>query len=609
MKTNRPRSFIAVVSALRRRSAGEQGFGLIELMVAISIILVALLAISYTALIGFTDIAFARQRQSATGLANQAIEQASALPLDTLARGLSNADLAGSGDPNITTSGCGSGTVYCLTIGGLNEQIPRGDNPNVVPIVPHTQTINIGPTRYTVRTYVSYFRNDPSLNTLRLSTLVSWVGAERGSALHTINVESLRAAPAGCLSTRTHPFAAPCQPFFFSTTDSGHGHIDVSGTLAEKGVDHMSLFPPNFGSAIQIEQVSAIQGTAQTAGISAQLTGGSESVAGGTYISTGSDNDPAQQKPAYQTASVPSASAGTLVLDGSDATLTGTESAGDTAVSTSTVSAGAANPCPNVSGFVNLSTAQPCGGSSAQIGGTDSIVLAVNSEGTNLGSGTLASVTKPLCVPSCPNQAMSYRFIAPNGSMCPGASGEGCIHGEAARTFGVVTLGGLPANVSAPVGWLGYLVKLWSWKDSASAEVGIGSTDPTVSAPIGATGSISFWNGLGYTTCTVYQANCPASGANFPVTAVNRTVVIGGKTVVVTMSAAITTGGTSVTEVPASCVGTCTRTQSTVTSGSPLLGDITYTVSVGGNRVCTLNIHVDLGALLVNTIYKPAPTS
>ena len=100
----------AFLRRLRSRLRGEAGFTLIELMVAVSIMLVALLALAYTATIGFSDIALARQRQGASGLANQTMEQIRALPFDVLKKGLSNADLTGGGDPNIT-GGCGA--TYC----------------------------------------------------------------------------------------------------------------------------------------------------------------------------------------------------------------------------------------------------------------------------------------------------------------------------------------------------------------------------------------------------------------------------------------------------------------------------------------------------------------
>ena len=618
-----PPDFIRTVSravaSLRKRATGEGGFGLIELMIAITLILVSLLAIAYTVLNGFQDVALARQRQSATGLANQAIEQARALPLDTVVRGLSNADLAasiGNGpskDTNIKKGVCGASTEYCLVLDNLNEQIPRGDNPNVVPLVPHTQPLantKIGATQYTVRVYLSYYQNNPALNTLRLTAIVTWAGLERAGTNHRVDVQSLIAEPPGCLSTRTHPFAAPCQPFLYSASSNGAGHIDVAGQLGGKTVDHVSLFLPTYSSALQVEQVSAVQGTASTAGVSAQFSGDTESTGIGGSVSSASDNDPAQSSPAYQTASVPPQSGATLALSDGGSTLTATKFGAGSGTTTSTVSATTSpmNYCPNMTGLPNLTTALPCGGSTAQLGGAGSIQLSVKKDGNDLGSAFLAQVNAPSCGGPCPNRGVSYRLVAPNGSMCPGTATDGCVHGDASRMLGQIRLGGLPANVPGPGTWQGYLIQLSSWNDTATAESGIGSASSSVVAPVSGTGSISFWNGTGYTTCTVYGAGCPTSGSNYPVTTLTRNGTINGVAVTVTISAAITAGGTSVTTSPI-CAGTCTRNQATVSSGSPMLGTVSYKVVVGGETMCNLTMTVDLGTLLVNTTYKAAPTS
>jgi hypothetical protein len=174
--------------------------------------------------------------------------------------------------------------------------------------------------------------------------------------------------------------------------------------------------------------------------------------------------------------------------------------------------------------------------------------------------------------------------------------------------LGQIRLGGLPSNVSGPALWGGYLIQLSGWSDAVSAESGVGAAGPTVTAPGIGSGLISFWNGSGYTTCTVYQAGCPNGGANFPVATLVRNTSVDGNTVNVTMSAAITAGGTSTVQVPASCSGTCNRNQATATSGSPLSGTITYSVSVNSQVVCNLTMTVNLGSLLVNTTYQAAPT-
>src|SRR6266540_97294 len=103
---------------LHRRLAADEGFTMIELIIAVGIILTAVLAMAYTATIGFSDIALARQRDGANGLANQTMEQIRGLSFETIRRGLASADLAG--DTNIVTCL----TAKCYKGITPNETIP-----------------------------------------------------------------------------------------------------------------------------------------------------------------------------------------------------------------------------------------------------------------------------------------------------------------------------------------------------------------------------------------------------------------------------------------------------------------------------------------------------
>src|SRR5437870_13775641 len=106
--------------ALRCRP-GEEGFTLIELMVAMGVMLVAIVAMLWSTLAGFRGIAISRRRQVANALANQAIEQVRALKFETLQLGLGNSDLSSTTDANVTKTGSGSSTVYKYGA----EQIPH----------------------------------------------------------------------------------------------------------------------------------------------------------------------------------------------------------------------------------------------------------------------------------------------------------------------------------------------------------------------------------------------------------------------------------------------------------------------------------------------------
>ena len=131
---------IGFLRRIRVRLAPEGGFTLVELMVALGVILLALLAMAYTATIGFSDISLARQRQTATGLANEAMERVRALSFDKITAGHANSDLQSAQDGLITVTGTEyrfrgermphstfSGSVKARLY-GENNPTPPGDN-------------------------------------------------------------------------------------------------------------------------------------------------------------------------------------------------------------------------------------------------------------------------------------------------------------------------------------------------------------------------------------------------------------------------------------------------------------------------------------------------
>ena len=73
----------------------EDGFSLVELTVATGVILTAVVMLGGVMTTGIKATGISRERQSATGLANQTMEQIRALPFDTMARGLARCVLPG----------------------------------------------------------------------------------------------------------------------------------------------------------------------------------------------------------------------------------------------------------------------------------------------------------------------------------------------------------------------------------------------------------------------------------------------------------------------------------------------------------------------------------
>src|SRR5436309_1905019 len=124
------------MSRLRRArlaSTSEDGFTVIELIMATGLMTVAIVAMLYTTIAGFRGIQVARGRQAANGVANQALEQVRALSYDTLSNGLSDSDSTINSDTAISRSG----SVW--TYGG--ETIPHATNPVTTPLNPHQQTV------------------------------------------------------------------------------------------------------------------------------------------------------------------------------------------------------------------------------------------------------------------------------------------------------------------------------------------------------------------------------------------------------------------------------------------------------------------------------------
>src|SRR5262249_32883220 len=161
----------------------------------------------------------------AAGLAGQAIEEVRALPFDTVTKGLSANDSTIGTDSNITT--CGGGKCY----GG--EVIPTSGyvtGTTITPLVPHLRTISVGQTTFTV--YVTYYNNVTDQTTYRLTSVASWAASgARNGARHLVKLSTVLYSPNGCLSTATHPFAAPCQPFLYGQGTSGQGSVAVTGSV------------------------------------------------------------------------------------------------------------------------------------------------------------------------------------------------------------------------------------------------------------------------------------------------------------------------------------------------------------------------------------------
>jgi prepilin-type N-terminal cleavage/methylation domain-containing protein len=590
-------------SKLRLRLASEGGFTLIELMVAIGIILVALLAMAYVATIGFSDIALARQRQSANGLANQAVEQVRALPFDTLKAGLANSDVGA--DANITVNTCGvpPPTLYCY--GG--ERIPTGNNAAVVPLVPHQRNITVGPTTYTVSTYVTYLNNDVNSNAFRITVLVDWTNPARQGVSTQVQTQTVAFSGEGCLSEATHPFAGPCQPFFYGNASASEGRVEVTGEVADIEFESARVLTPSESSNLQVEQISSTQGITESSGATMKLLSQAEQTQGSEVETSAAENDPSAPGLDYGSVSVLGTGGSLQAVDGNGRnSITVSNSSGDAGTTTSTTSASIVNPiypCP-VTGL-SENDYQPCGSSKSRQVGTmfTDLVLRKN---TDLGTARLVEI---LAAPA-DGSSFTHRQLQ--------AGLDGMVHSVVTRTLGTVTLGALPSGLdpaAVPVGWGGYFIRVSGYSDSVTAQTGTNTAAPVVTR----SGTVSYWNGIGYSSIAIV----PGAAANVPVASVDIATLVDGELLEIEVQGAVdlgclvwvagcpTTGGSSTTETILSCSPACpnTRTAGTAKSNSPFVGDIHYTVVYDGETLAHLTLHVDLGTITAQNTYQPAPAA
>ena len=131
-------------------------------------------------------------------------------------------------------------------------------------INPHSGTVaaasisnNIG---YTWSTYIT--NNDPATQPYRVTVIVQWASAAYpNKANNLVRVQSLFASPSGCVNSSTHPFGAPCQPFFYGLAQVPAGRIAISGTV--QGLTFSSGYLQTTGteSNLQNEQVTRAHAT------------------------------------------------------------------------------------------------------------------------------------------------------------------------------------------------------------------------------------------------------------------------------------------------------------------------------------------------------------
>jgi hypothetical protein len=184
---------------------------------------------------------------------------------------------------------------------------------------------------------------------------------------------------------------------------------------------------------------------------------------------------------------------------------------------------------------------------------------------------------------------------------------DGNIQETTGRAFGTVSIGGLPDQVPSPAGWTGYFLRLTNYRDTVVSTAGTSAAAPTATIN---SGSLSYWNGTGYTSVDLITTPGYAlSGLEL-----DHTTNVGINIVSVRIAAdslamgSVPTTSSSTTGCDLVTYPSC-KTEAQASVGSPVSGTITYEVWVDLVKVVDLTIDVALGTVVSKSIYGPTPAA
>lgn len=597
----------------------ERGFSLLETVIAITVIFGSLITLALSASTGFRYVGIGREQQAANQVANQLMEQTRGLAFSKIQRGMQASEL--STDPNLVTACAGdpTGTYRLLDCTGekvvsTNLNCPTATTDCSVPIVPSSGTVGQAedyPVDYTWHSYVT--NNCPvviegaceAISPYRVTIIVTWEGAGTSAdGVQGVTIQSLFHSPAGCINSSTHPFAAPCQPFYYGQAIAPSGEIEVSGSVGAVDFQSGTIILTGVETTMQVEQVSQVQSSWTQSQTNLTTSSGTTALpTAASFGATAVDSDPSATTPNYQVSPVDPGEGSNQVTAGGDNNVQVQNAAGDAGEAISATAAGGTNACPPVPpASTQESDLQPCGGAKVQQAGVSRIVAYLYQDldaddvaDLELGETTLASVGPA----SVPTTVFTDRELV--------SDEDGNIENSARRTLGTVSIGGLPEFVPAPAGWGTSFLELTGYSDAVATAAGTSAVYPTTSIA----GTLSYWSGGGYSTVDL-GATPEYSLSNLEFIHVADVADANGVPHQIQIRIA-TVDSISMGSVPATSessegcpAGGCT-TEARATVGSPIIGSLTYELWIDGVQIVDTRIDVSLGTLSSKSIYGPTP--
>ncbi len=401
-------------------------------MVVTLIVMSALLGIFVQ---GIGTVSQSKQRQAATGLATQVMEQLRAQPYDDVTQPDGTVLAA---DPNII-----GGRFKPAALPGVDEElVVNALSPSVQTVQPEGGSDSAN---YVVRRYITKppvgSQGEQAFN---VTVIVEWSSNASRGARTTVERSTLYSAD-GCLSTATRPFSGPCQAYFtaqsgqaaaaFTVTGAGGG--DIEGLDGSKLVLGLPILSTN----LLLEQTTSASGSvATTSGLRSRASG--DDVTGGQPATVAVDSDPSSTTNQTQTLSTATQPSGALSLTGDAGTMSVRPLGSDTGTAGSAVAAEPAL-CRGLDD-AELTTGtplrRPCSSAEVQpLGAPGGITFTT-------ASGLSFDVARMAAAPS-PSRSLVAHLTANNTGICAagaGVTGVGCSHAAATRSLGAVTVGRTP---------------------------------------------------------------------------------------------------------------------------------------------------------------------
>lgn len=615
---------------LRSRHYGDEGFSLIEVLVALTVLSIVMVAGGAVLGIQMETMASARGSLVAEGILTKALSEVRSMPYAKVASGLGST----MSSPLVTKAG----TTWTfvdhspkLAGRGDGEHIPHASasvTKPPAPFYPDPTTQVVSGTHFTVVAVPTLYAAPPSSTpggspvvvpgVIRVTVIVSWSSHLGTTSTETLIGQTLvYSSGTGCLSGVSNPFAAPCRPNSVSSVSLSAGRIVIrpgaaalsSSTDPVQGVKFttITLNLPSANIYDNFLQTSSVSGWASATGAAITSAGGS-SPSKTLRVSSAASDDPASHGGQYQHNSATSTLTG-LSVTGTNAStannsITATPSLGDIVNSVSAVSTASSQTCVNeTTGATN--TIPPCGVDTSTQEGAASVTASLNAGATSLGSSfPLAKVAKPTS-----NTTDASSSTVPQGTgSCQRTTTSVCVVSVGTVELGTTSFDALPPAMSGvfPPGWnvTDNLVSLSHYSASVSssmygdksthkgghaASIGSGATAPV----------ITMWTGAGYTSKKLATISGTYALPTFTLT----DPTFSGGALTVTISATVTVNPPAVSaQTHTGCTTACSEsaTVPSVTINS------TYEITQGSSVIADLDITAALGSASTTTSYQAA---